>query len=182
LVPGTIALAVAPVQYWLGYSSRHRAWHRALGRTYITCVLLSSGPAVALALTNTISWVYGLGVLGLAAAWLLTTGMAWRAARNRRFDQHRDWMIRSMVVTFGFVWFRVAHAVAAVLGVGTEAERFIVAAWASWSVPLLIAEVLLQRARGTARSNVISASGYTVDQRPRGSQEGSSLSSTTAQR
>lgn len=103
LVPGTIALALAPVQYGLDVTRKHMAWHRTFGRIYGVCVVLSSVAAIVLALTNTISWVYGLGVLGLAAARLTTTGMAWRAARNRRFDQHQDWMVRSMVVTFGFV-------------------------------------------------------------------------------
>jgi Predicted membrane protein (DUF2306) len=136
------------VQYGLGVTRKHMAWHRTFGRIYGVCVLLSSVAAIVLALTNTISWVYGLGMLGLAAAWLTTTGMAWRAARSRRFDQHQDWMVRSMVVTFGFVWFRIALGSTSALGLGTEAERFVVAAWASWSVPLLITEVWLQRVRG----------------------------------
>ncbi len=149
LSAGTVALLIAPVQYGLGVHRRRLALHRWLGRVYLGAVAVSSGAAVGLALYNTISWVYGLGLLGLNAAWLTTTGMAWLAVLRRRFDQHREWMTRSIVVTFGFVWFRAILGTTIALDIGTEAERFVVAAWGCWSVPLLVTEVWLQ-ARKTA--------------------------------
>lgn len=145
LLFGTVALLIVPVQYWLGVTRRRLGAHRALGRVYLGAIAVSSSAAVALALLNDISWVYGLGLLGLNAAWLTTTGVAWMAARRRRFDQHREWMIRSAVVTFAFVWFRAILGTTIALDLGTEPERFIVAAWGCWSVPLLVTEVWLQR-------------------------------------
>jgi len=145
LSAGTVALLLAPVQYWLGTTRQRLALHRRLGQGYLGAVAISSVAAVGLALGNVISWVYGLGLLGLNAAWVTTTGMAWLAILRRRIDQHREWMIRSIVVTFGFVWFRMILGTTIALDIGTEAERFIVAAWGCWSVPLLVTEVALQR-------------------------------------
>ena len=32
----------------------------------------------------------------LSVAWMVTTGMAYVAIRNRRFEQHKEWMIRKL--------------------------------------------------------------------------------------
>lgn len=142
---GSVALLIAPVQYWLGVTRKRLALHRLAGRVYIASIVVSSFAAIGLALLNEVSWLYGLGLLCLAGAWLTTTGMAWLAIRRRRIEQHREWMIRSAVVTFGFVWFRAILGTTMALQLGAEAERFAAAAWGCWSVPLLATEVWLQR-------------------------------------
>jgi hypothetical protein len=147
LVPGTAALLLAPVLLWLGLTRSRMAWHRRLGQVYLAAVAASSAAAVGLAVTNPVSVVYGLGLIGLTTAWLATTAMAWFAVRRRDLAQHRDWMIRSAVVTFAFVWFRLVLGAGMALRLGTESERFILAEWSCWSVPLLVTEVLLQAGR-----------------------------------
>jgi hypothetical protein len=149
LASGTVALLLAPLQYWLGVTRRWLPLHRRLGRSYLAAILVSSVAAVGLALQNDVSWLYGLGLLLLAVAWLTTSGMAWIAIRRRHIEQHREWMIRSAVVTFGFVWFRAILGTTIGFDIGTEAERFTAAAWGCWSVPLLITEVWLQRRKLT---------------------------------
>lgn len=145
LAAGTVALLLAPVQYWLGATGRRRDLHRLAGRTYLVAILVSSIAAIGLALLNDVSWLYGVGLLCLAAAWLTTSGMAWLAIRRWQIEQHREWMIRSAVVTFGFVWFRAILGTTMALELGAEAERFAAAAWGCWSIPLLVTEVWLQR-------------------------------------
>ncbi len=147
LAPGTVALLIAPVQVWLGTTRRRLDVHRMLGRLYLVVVALSSAASIGLAVQNDVGWVYALGLLGLATAWLTTTGMAWLAIRRRHVEQHREWMIRSVVVTFAFVWFRIVLGSTIAFGIGTETERFVVAAWTCWSMPLLITEVCLQARR-----------------------------------
>jgi hypothetical protein len=147
LTSGTVALLVAPAQYWLGVTRRRLSAHRILGRIYLAAIAISTVAAVGLSVTNEIGALYGLGLLGLAAAWVTTTGVAWRAILRREIVRHREWMVRSVVVTFGFVWFRVVLGACIVLGVGTEATRFTIAAWGSWTVPLLLTELVLRRGR-----------------------------------
>ena len=153
LAPGTLALLLAPVVLWLGLTRTRLTLHRRLGKLYLASVAASSAAAVALALTNDYGVAYGIGLLGLAAAWVLTSGMAWYSVRRRDLDQHRDWMIRSAVVSFAFVWFRIVLGAGFAFEFGTSQERFILAAWSCWSVPLLVTEVILQGRRvGRARS------------------------------
>ena len=88
-------------------------------------------------------WLTGL-LFFLAIAWLATTGMAFAAVRRRNFTQHREWMIRSYVVTFAFVTFRVFRDVAVANGLASFGEMQAVMAWACWAVPLLITEMWFQ--------------------------------------
>jgi uncharacterized membrane protein YozB (DUF420 family) len=69
--------------------------------------------------------------------------MAYLAIRARAIEQHREWMIRSFVVTLAFVVFRAVAAGLGMAGFGFE-EAASLAAWACWSVPLLLLEPCLQ--------------------------------------
>jgi hypothetical protein len=144
---GIIALLLAPVQIWLGTARRQMRVHRRLGWLFLAMIACSSLAAIGLIVQNDVSWVYGLGLTGLVAAWLTTAGFAFVAIRRRRIDLHREWMIRAAVVTYAFVWFRLVLGTTIALDIGTMNERFTLAAWSCWSVPLLVTEVVLQRKR-----------------------------------
>jgi hypothetical protein len=75
----------------------------------------------------------------LPAVWLFF------AIKNKNISQHKEWMVRSYVVTNGFVTFRL------IFNVLFSIEQFPfkndlggVSAWACWSIPLLITEWILQ--------------------------------------
>jgi hypothetical protein len=80
----------------------------------------------------------------LSIAWMLTTGMAVLAIHRRAIEQHREWMIRSYIVTFAFVSFRAFHPLLVDWKLATPVEASSFMAWASWAFPLLIAEPLIQ--------------------------------------
>jgi uncharacterized membrane protein len=141
---GSTALLVGPLQLWLGETRSKLAWHRTLGTVYLLGVAVGAAGAYYLALTTPDGWVYGAGLFALALAWTITTGMAYLAIRRRAIHQHREWMIRSYVVTLSFVTFRTAAAALEVFGVGTLQERLTFAAWVCWPVPLLLLEICLQ--------------------------------------
>jgi uncharacterized membrane protein YhaH (DUF805 family) len=44
---------------------------------------------------------------------MITTAAAFLTARNRHFQQHREWMVRSYAVTFTFVGTRVLQPIPA---------------------------------------------------------------------
>ena len=141
---GIVAILTGPVQLWLGLTDQRPALHRRLGVTYLAAVLVGSIGGFYMALTTTFGWVFGAGLAGLAIAWVVTTGMAFLAIKRSLFDQHKEWMIRSYVVTFAFVIFRVTSPALQQLNVGTASEQLAVAAWGCWAIPLLITEVIMQ--------------------------------------
>ncbi len=141
---GAVALALGPFVIWLGLNRRRMAVHRALGMGYMGSIALSSIAAYYLALHTDISVVFGMGLSGLATAWIVTTGLAFLSIRKRLIEQHKEWMTRSYVVTFGFVFFRIFVGVLQVAGVGTLTEQLNAASWFCWAAPLLVTEAVLQ--------------------------------------
>jgi hypothetical protein len=143
---GIVALMAGPVQLWLGLTDRRPALHRQLGLIYMSAVLVSAIAAYYLALHTDISAVFGAGLAGLATAWLVTTGLAYAAVRRSLYDQHKEWMIRSYVVTTAFVTFRALVLVLAKGHVGAtpNISHFEIASWVCWAMPLLITEAWLQ--------------------------------------
>ena len=65
--------------------------------------------------------------------------------RLKRIPQHREWMIRSYVITFSFVFFRFLNesAIAQSL-METFDERGPTCIWLAWAIPLFFTEVILQ--------------------------------------
>ena len=89
-------------------------------------------------------WVFGSGLVGLATAWLTTTGLAFLAIKRQFLEQHKEWMIRSYVVTFAFVFFRIGAAVLGALNPAEQLAEVSALAWACWALPLLVTELVLQ--------------------------------------
>ncbi len=141
---GMVALMIGPFQLWMGLTGRRMPLHRVLGKVYMAVVVLSSIAAFYLALNTDNGWVFGAGLAGLGVAWLVTTGLGYISIRKSLLEQHKEWMIRSYVVTFAFVFFRMFVGATMAAGVGTLPEQLAAASWFCWAVPLLINEAILQ--------------------------------------
>ena len=144
IVGGMVALLTGPVQLWLGLADRGMVWHRRMGIAYMTAVAVGSVGAFYLSTHTDFGWVFGAGLFGLAVAWVTTTTLAYLAIRRSLINQHKEWMIRSYVVTFAFVTFRVVQPALQAAQIGTPLEQLAVAAWACWALPLLVTELVIQ--------------------------------------
>jgi hypothetical protein len=89
-----------------------------------------------------------VSLLTLAFAWLSFAGLGFRAARNRRFQSHGQWMIRSYVLAWSFVFCRIASRVSNMDDLG-GGEAFI---WLSWVGPIIVCELLLQWPEGARKA------------------------------
>jgi len=95
---GIIAMVTAVVQILPGVRRRFPLFHRWNGRVYVFVGVLPSAVLLVAVLfvvrdpTNSIL-IFWDGV------WIATTLLAWRAARRRRYLEHRRWMIYSIAVT-----------------------------------------------------------------------------------
>jgi predicted membrane protein DUF2306 len=142
---GVVAILVGLAQLWLGLTGRTGVLHRTLGRIYLGAVAVASTGAFYLAVTiGSQSFAYASGLFGLASAWVITTSMAYLSIRHRAIEQHREWMIRSYVVAFAFVTFRLLDKPLIAWNVAKDTEVWSMMAFACWAVPLLVAEPLLQ--------------------------------------
>jgi hypothetical protein len=145
---GALAIFAGLVQIWLGLTSRVSSLHRALGKVYGVGVLVGSLGGFYLAMTIPDHLPYAVGLFMLNVAWLVTTGMAFYAIYTRRISQHREWMLRSYTVTFAFVSYRLAfNWLSPMLHLPDDPvanDLDTILAWACWTIPLLLAELLIQ--------------------------------------
>jgi hypothetical protein len=141
---GTLALLVGPFQFSNQLRAKYLKWHRRSGYVYLTAVLFGGIAGLALSITSQVSLTYQWGLMFLAIAWLLTSGMAFFFISKRKITQHKEWMVRSYVVTFAFVFFRLGDDLLRYFEIGENIDRLALMSWASWAVPLLFAEAILQ--------------------------------------
>jgi hypothetical protein len=137
-------LLLGPLQLWLGLNRKTAILHRVLGIGYALGVGISATAAFYLSFHTDFGWVFGMGFASMAAAWVVATTLATIAICCGMTAQHREWMIRSYVVTFAFVIFRVLDLAFDIARVGTIVERMTAASWLAWTIPLLITESVLQ--------------------------------------
>lgn len=146
---GTVMLFTGAGALWIGWTRRQFRFHRWIGRTYLLTGLATTSAAVAL---NIVNVHHDLGLAyatsALAAAWLVTAAMAFRAILNRRIDSHRDWVIRSYVLTWSFVFCRGLGYLPFKTDPVTQGALL----WLTWIVPLLLCEVALQWRSGARRA------------------------------
>lgn len=161
---GTVALVCCFFQIWPWFRKRYPVAHRRIGRTYFFAGVLPSGLAGVVVAVTAMQGVVGrAGNALLAIVWLAFTYAGYRMARQRRFGEHRRWMVRSFALTTSIVANRVWVAVWLVTlspftdsYYGGNEDAMAQAAaeaaiWMSWVVNLLIAEWWLERGRGKRR-------------------------------
>ncbi|MDB5471712.1 MAG: putative rane protein [Caulobacter sp.] len=145
---GTVMLFSGALALWIGWTRRQFRFHRWVGGAYLLTGTFAAGVALALTVTDVHRNLALASATGtLAAAWLLTATMAFRAIRNRRIEIHRDWVIRSYVLTWSFVFCRGLGYLP--LKLNDETQNALL--WMTWIIPLLLCEAALQWRAGGPR-------------------------------
>ena len=151
VIAGIVALLLGPAQLWFGSNTITGMVHRVLGVLYVTAVAVSGVAALYLAVHTDFGWVFGMGFITMTSAWWISTALAVIAICLHRVEQHREWMIRSYVVTFSFVTFRVLEVVLDTAKLGTIVERKAAASWMALTISLFLTECILQGRKIFAR-------------------------------
>jgi hypothetical protein len=157
VVFGSVALLTACLQVWPWFRERYRAAHRIAGRVYVFVGVL---PAGLLGLTLGAVTPFGpmlrVSNVMLALLWLTFTITGYRRARQRRYVEHRRWMIRSFALTASIITNRVWGVIAFLVltpqlqTTFEGSEKMLtwtiagLAGWLGWVVSLLVAECWLE--------------------------------------
>lgn len=137
------ALLIGPMQFIPWIRARRRGLHRWLGRTYIVGCLVGGVGGFIIAFGSTAGPIATGGFASLAVIWLITNVQGWRAARERRFEAHRAWMIRSFALTFAAVTLRLYLPLPPLAGI-SFVDGYRAISYLSW-IPNLIAVELYIR-------------------------------------
>jgi uncharacterized membrane protein len=121
--------------------SRFPKLHRRAGWFYILVVLLLAAPS------GFIIGIYANGGLSsrigfclLAAFWMFFTYKAVRTAVQKKFPEHRRWMIRSFALTLSAITLRAWKFVLVAAFAPKPMDVYQIVAWLGWVVNLIAAE------------------------------------------
>jgi len=154
MVGGTGMLFLGGLNLYLAARNDSFGLHRRVGKAYLAFGTFGASVAIAITLSHAHKTAGGpiltnatVSLLMLASAWLCFAALGWRAARNRRFTSHGQWMVRSYVLVWSFVFCRIASRVSNIDDIG-GGEAFI---WLSWVAPLLVCEMILHWDEGARK-------------------------------
>ncbi len=115
VLAGIVAFVTGPIQFSSRVRRTYPQFHRILGRIYVCAVFVAAPLAIIMSNhrgdPRAIHFVVATFVQ--AGTWLIVTAAAFVTARNRHFQKHREWMVRSYAVTFTFVGTRVLQPIPA---------------------------------------------------------------------
>jgi uncharacterized membrane protein len=144
IVLGIVATLIGPFQFTPKIRNNYLKVHRKLGRIYIIASVLCGITGMYLAITSSVNLPYNVGLFMLGITWSTSSIMAFISIKNRKVDLHKDWIIRSYVITLAFVSFRFVDDILIALEIGTRIEVLTLMSWACWAILLFIAEVFIQ--------------------------------------
>jgi uncharacterized membrane protein YozB (DUF420 family) len=103
---GSVALLAACLQVWPWVRRSHLAAHRWSGRVYVTAALSASVCVMIISPMGLYGANQRVANTMLALLWFGTTLAGFRAVRHGRYDDHRQWMLRSFALAFSIVAFQ----------------------------------------------------------------------------
>lgn len=151
VVPGTLFLLFAPLQFVTRLRNRYRALHRWSGRILIVALLASTAPALLFGLGSPFAGV-GEGIaIGIVAVMLfIAVVRALLAIRRGDVAHHREWMLRAYALALGIATIRVVGALVdiALVPLGVRpAMGLVIALWIGWSLTAGAAELWIRHTR-----------------------------------
>jgi hypothetical protein len=145
ITAGGGALILGPLQFWSRFRARYSRLHRWVGVGYLLAILVSSIGAVILSFTTAyeVNWAYAFFAQVWVSVWIISTIIAYRAALQKKFKLHQEWMTRSYIVTLAFIISGLALKYLLKIGFGTFEDISPSLFWMGWSVPLFVYQVIL---------------------------------------
>lgn len=143
---GILALVIGPLQFWESFRVRNLKLHRTIGKIYLLAIAVAAFSSTFMAWNTALAihFTWALSLQVLAVVWITTAFMAYRAIRKKRIRQHREWMIRSYIVTFGFITFRWMNDTLGEAGIGTFVERAPTIVYLLILIPLGVAGLIFE--------------------------------------
>ena len=146
VVGAMVSFLVGPLQFVRLIRERWPAFHRMTGRVYVLGCVIGAPTGFVLALGTSAGPISGAGFALAALLWPLFTWLGLRAVFERRYDDHRDWMLRSYAVLAGAITLRLMLPAALMAGYEFYPAYRIIS-WLTWGTNLALCEYAIRRRR-----------------------------------
>ena len=140
-----VVLVLGLLQFLPWLVRRGPGLHRALGKGYVLGILALAAPSgLILARFANGGLAAQVGFTLQCLVWWLCTWKAYRAARQRQWPLHVDWMLRSFAVTLAALALRGESYVMYYVFETKPIETYLTVTWLSWVGNLVLMEILLE--------------------------------------
>ena len=146
---GVVALLAGPLQFVRTIRTRRPGFHRFTGRLYVAACAIGAPSGLVLAIGSTAGPAVSVGFGIPAILCGVFTWLGWRAAVERRFAAHAEWMLRSYAVIAAAITLRLLIPASAYFDFDFLGA-YRVNAWLAWIINLALVEYTIRRNRGSS--------------------------------
>lgn len=151
MITGLLFVVLAPLQFIQSFRNKHRTLHKNLGRVLMVSALIAGLYGLVAVATFP---AYG-GLATAASGWffgplfLFAVLRSFWHIRNKNIEKHREWIIRAFALGIGVGTQRILIGVFVTTTDYPIVEIFGPAMWIGFCFNLLVAELWINRTRGT---------------------------------
>lgn len=141
-----VALVIGPFTLSTKFREKNISRHRMLGKIYMIGILLGGVSGLYLSFYATGGLVGKSGFGLLSVFWLISAYQALNRVRNKKIQEHQNWMIRNYSLTFAAVTLRLWLPLFVLLfGLEHFELSYAVISWLAWVPNLIIAEIVIKQ-------------------------------------
>ncbi len=147
IIWGGVALLVGWTQFSKKWRTERLELHRRIGKIYVMSALLSAIGGIFIGFNATGGLISEVGFISLGAIWFITTLLAFLDIRNGKVLRHQKGMIYSYAACFAAVTLRLWLPLLIMAHQGDFVPAYRIVAWLCWVPNLVVAWVLVRRAK-----------------------------------
>jgi len=152
IIPGTLFMILAPLQFVPQIRNRHLWWHRLAGRILVVSGLIIGTTALIMSFQMAIGGANETAAtLVFAIFFLFALGKAFYHIRRREIALHREWMIRMFAIGLAIATVRPIVGIFFAFTTLSPREFFGTAFWLGFTIHLMAAEVWINYTRRKTR-------------------------------
>lgn len=151
IIPGTLFLLLAPLQFLPSIRAKHLRLHRRLGSILVVTGLVIGVSSLVMSFTMNIGGANETAATTLFGIFFLFCLIkAYRHIRRREVAQHREWMIRTFGIDLGIAATRPVVGMFFAFRKLTPHEFFGIAFWIGFTTTFFAAEIWIDYTRAHA--------------------------------
>ena len=159
-IGGVVYIVIGLSQFSKGFRKRKPHLHRTLGKVFLLLSLALGIGGIAMSifvpaagLQETVPTVL------FACLFIFFTIKAYQTARQKRFLEHREWVIRNFALGMGVATIRVFAAAFINFSPLTIEEVVVTTFWLGWTTNMILAEAWILSTRPKARKRKVEKAG-----------------------
>ncbi|WP_419869263.1 DUF2306 domain-containing protein [Chryseobacterium sp. CT-SW4] len=124
----------------------YKGLHKTSGKIYILLLLIFSAPSgIYMGIFANGGLYSKISFLIMGCLWWFSTFKAYQLIREKKFEQHKQWMWRSFALTLSAITLRMWKVIIVYFFHPDPMDVYQIIAWLGWIPNLLLVEVLIRK-------------------------------------